>query len=71
MRRKFSFSFLVPRGENKRSWLYRIRPSVVHDVFEPIQELQDHVTHEWDQFPPTPNQVLKLTKFLFLSSGFY
>ncbi|XP_051158782.1 homogentisate 1,2-dioxygenase isoform X1 [Leptopilina boulardi] len=50
-------AFTVPRCENKRSWFYRIRPSVVHDVFEPIQKFQDQVTHEWDKFPPTPNQI--------------
>lgn len=27
-------AFTVPRSENKRTWLYRIRPSVLHGAFE-------------------------------------
>ncbi len=29
-------AFTAPRAENRRTWLYRIRPSVMHDTFEPI-----------------------------------
>ena len=29
-------AFTAPRGENKRSWLYRIRPAVAHQPFRPI-----------------------------------
>src|SRR4029079_13156561 len=29
-------AFTVPRPQNRRSWLYRIRPSVVHGPFEPM-----------------------------------
>src|ERR1700732_161421 len=28
--------FTAPRATNRRSWLYRIRPSVAHRPFEPI-----------------------------------
>jgi len=28
--------FTAPRGANRRSWLYRIRPSVAHRPFEPL-----------------------------------
>jgi homogentisate 1,2-dioxygenase len=28
--------FTVPRGLQKRSWLYRIRPSVLHEPFKPL-----------------------------------
>src|SRR3989338_9164339 len=28
-------SFVVPRRENRRTWLYRIRPSVLHSPFKP------------------------------------
>jgi homogentisate 1,2-dioxygenase len=31
-------AFTAPRVENKRSWLYRIRPSVVHHKFERIAD---------------------------------
>ncbi|CAJ0568255.1 unnamed protein product, partial [Mesorhabditis spiculigera] len=31
-------AFTAPRHSNKRSWLYRIRPSVIHRPFEPFQQ---------------------------------
>ena len=35
---KFSASaFTAPRAANRRSWFYRIRPSVVHGVFAPVE----------------------------------
>lgn len=37
------------------SWLYRILPSVSHKPFESID--QGHVTHNWDEVGPDPNQV--------------
>ena len=29
-------AFTAPRAENRRSWLYRARPSVMHSRFEPL-----------------------------------
>ena len=29
-------AFTAPRGDNRRSWLYRIRPSAMHLPFEPM-----------------------------------
>lgn len=29
-------AFTAPRGENRRSWLYRLRPSVLHQPFKPF-----------------------------------
>ena len=29
-------AFTAPRALNRRSWLYRIRPSVTHEPFHPI-----------------------------------
>jgi homogentisate 1,2-dioxygenase len=29
-------AFTAPRGENRRSWLYRIRPSAMHPPFRPV-----------------------------------
>lgn len=37
------------------SWLYRIRPSVVHKPFE--KTVQGDLTHSWDECDPNPNQV--------------
>src|SRR6516165_12135469 len=30
-------AFTTPRGANRRSWLYRIRPAAVHGAFERIE----------------------------------
>ncbi|MGH8598619.1 MAG: homogentisate 1,2-dioxygenase, partial [Gammaproteobacteria bacterium] len=53
---KFSATaFTVPRGENRRTWFYRIRPSVRHGVFEPL------TAGSWQTSPPVrpalPNQL--------------
>ncbi|KAL1123433.1 hypothetical protein AAG570_002513 [Ranatra chinensis] len=48
-------AFTAPREENKRSWLYRIRPSVVHRPFQRIKS--EHFTNDWTQNPPNPNQM--------------
>lgn len=49
-------SFSAPRHQNQRSWLYRIRPSVLHGDFRPI----DHGLIRGKPFtevPPSPNQL--------------
>uniref|UniRef100_A0A4X2JW72 Homogentisate 1,2-dioxygenase n=1 Tax=Vombatus ursinus TaxID=29139 RepID=A0A4X2JW72_VOMUR len=48
-------AFTCPRSTNKRSWLYRILPSVIHKPFESIE--QGHLTHNWDEVEPDPNQL--------------
>ncbi len=45
-------AFTAPRAINRRSWLYRIRPSVVHSPFEPI-----HSAHLSSETILTPNQL--------------
>ncbi|MFM8316466.1 MAG: homogentisate 1,2-dioxygenase, partial [Deltaproteobacteria bacterium] len=30
-------AFTAPRNENQKTWFYRIRPSVLHEAFQPIQ----------------------------------
>uniref|UniRef100_F7DAA9 Homogentisate 1,2-dioxygenase n=1 Tax=Callithrix jacchus TaxID=9483 RepID=F7DAA9_CALJA len=47
-------AFTCPRSTNKRSWLYRILPSVSHKPFESVDK--GHVTHNWDEVDPDPNQ---------------
>jgi homogentisate 1,2-dioxygenase len=42
--------FTAPRVANRRSWLYRIRPSVCHEPFEPLRAV-------WGAFEETPNQL--------------
>ncbi|XP_066245260.1 homogentisate 1,2-dioxygenase [Euwallacea similis] len=48
-------AFTAPRAENKRSWLYRIRPSVGHKPFEKL--VKSGITHDWDEQEPDPNQM--------------
>jgi homogentisate 1,2-dioxygenase len=42
--------FTVARAVNRRSWLYRIRPSVTHEPFAPLRPL-------WGELEETPNQL--------------
>ncbi|HXP07277.1 MAG TPA: homogentisate 1,2-dioxygenase [Acidobacteriaceae bacterium] len=48
--------FTAPRATNRRSWLYRIRPSVTH---RPFVELTDSKWNgeRYDELPATPNQL--------------
>ncbi|XP_013078616.2 homogentisate 1,2-dioxygenase-like isoform X1 [Biomphalaria glabrata] len=48
-------AFTAPRNENERTWLYRIRPSVIHKPFKKISS--GLVTHNWDAVDPNPNQL--------------
>ncbi|CAG9863356.1 unnamed protein product [Phyllotreta striolata] len=48
-------AFTAPRSENKRTWLYRIRPSVVHRPFR-ISDNRN-INHNWDEEEPNPNQL--------------
>jgi homogentisate 1,2-dioxygenase len=47
--------FTVPRAMQKRSWLYRIRPSVLHEPFENIDARNLRGT--FDEVPTPPNQL--------------
>lgn len=47
-------AFTAPRNTNKRSWLYRIRPSVLHKPFEKV--LVENFTNNFAGIEPTPNQ---------------
>jgi len=49
-------AFTAPRAENRRSWLYRIRPAVTHLPFTPFE----HTLHWGSDFgkgPVPPNQL--------------
>jgi homogentisate 1,2-dioxygenase len=48
--------FTTPRSANRRSWLYRIRPSVTHRPFKPIPSGLIR-SGPFDEAPPTPNQL--------------
>jgi homogentisate 1,2-dioxygenase len=47
-------AFTAPRHENRRSWLYRLRPSAGHGPYEPYD--QPRLTSAFDG-PATPNRL--------------
>ena len=49
-------AFTAPRAENRRSWLYRIRPAALQKAFEPYAGAQGW-TNEFGQGPVTPNRL--------------
>ncbi len=49
--------FTAPRATNRRSWLYRIRPSVVHKPFTPIADQGLLRSTPFNEVPATPNQL--------------
>jgi homogentisate 1,2-dioxygenase len=48
-------AFTAPRGANRRSWLYRIRPAAVHDPFRRIDD--GRIAGRFDEVPTPPNQL--------------
>ncbi|MDP3819868.1 MAG: homogentisate 1,2-dioxygenase [Burkholderiales bacterium] len=48
-------AFTAPRADNRRSWLYRIRPSAMHLPFERIDAR--HIVSDFSALPTTPNQL--------------
>ena len=49
-------AFTAPRAANRRSWLYRIRPSVQH---KPFKQISNGLLRSapFNELPPTPNQL--------------
>jgi len=48
-------AFTAPRADNRRSWLYRIRPSAMHRPFERIGD--GRIVSRFDEVEATPNQL--------------
>ena len=48
-------AFTAPRADNRRSWLYRIRPSAMHLPFERIDA--GRIVSDFTALPTTPNQL--------------
>ena len=48
--------FTAPRTSNRRTWLYRMRPSVAHKPFQPISSGRLRST-PFDEAPTPPNQL--------------
>ena len=49
-------AFTAPRSENKRTWTYRIRPSVLHKPFQQIPNKQFR-SSPFNEVVTTPNQL--------------
>jgi homogentisate 1,2-dioxygenase len=49
-------AFTAPRATNRRTWTYRIRPSVTH---KPFRQISNRLLRSgpFDEVPPTPNQL--------------
>jgi homogentisate 1,2-dioxygenase len=48
-------AFTAPRHQNRRSWLYRIRPAAMHEPFVQISNRQ--IVNDFSDLPSTPNQL--------------
>src|SRR3954463_4908965 len=49
-------AFTVPRVHNRRTWTYRIRPSVTHKPFKPFEQVRFR-SAPFDEVVTTPNQL--------------
>lgn len=50
-------AFTAPRHENKRSWLYRLRPTASHSPFNPFAGARLLRSGPFDEIPPSPNRL--------------
>src|SRR5450631_4336064 len=48
-------AFTAPRGANRRSWLYRIRPAAMHEPFRPLDNAR--ILSRFDDVATPPNQM--------------
>lgn len=48
-------AFTAPRGANRRSWLYRIRPAAMHQPFRKLDNAR--ILSRFDDVPTPPNQL--------------
>ncbi len=50
-------AFTAPRAENRRSWLYRLRPTANHPAFTPYAGAGLFRSAPFDEVPPSPNRL--------------
>ncbi|MFD1949980.1 homogentisate 1,2-dioxygenase [Sphingomonas arantia] len=50
-------AFTAPRSENRRSWLYRLRPTANHAAFTPYAGAPHFKSAPYDDMPPSPNRL--------------
>jgi len=50
-------AFTAPRSSNRRSWLYRLRPTASHAPYQPYQPATRIRSAPFDEVPPSPNRL--------------
>ncbi len=50
-------AFTAPRAENRRSWLYRLRPAAGHPAYRPYARPSLLRSGPFDEVPPSPNRL--------------
>ncbi len=50
-------AFTAPRAENRRAWLYRLRPTANHPPFTPYRGAPHLRSAPFDEIAPTPNRL--------------
>jgi homogentisate 1,2-dioxygenase len=50
-------AFTAPRAENRRAWLYRLRPTANHPAFTPYRGAPHLRAAPFDEVPPSPNRL--------------
>ena len=50
-------AFTAPRAENRRSWLYRLRPTASHPAFKPYARETLLRSAPFDEVAPSPNRL--------------
>ena len=50
-------AFTAPRHENRRSWLYRLRPTASHSPFRRYEGAKLIRSGPFDEVPPSPNRL--------------
>jgi homogentisate 1,2-dioxygenase len=50
-------AFTAPRHDNRRSWLYRLRPTAGHAPFRPYEGESLLRSGPFDEVPPSPNRL--------------
>jgi homogentisate 1,2-dioxygenase len=50
-------AFTAPRAENRRAWLYRLRPTANHPAFTPYDGAHHLKSAPFDDVPPSPNRM--------------
>ncbi|PJG46757.1 homogentisate 1,2-dioxygenase [Sphingobium sp. LB126] len=50
-------AFTAPRADNRRSWLYRLRPAANHPAYRPYESDTLLRSGPFDEVPPTPNRL--------------